>query len=188
MSAPAVEAFERAYAERSGITVEALHRSGRFGAPCACREPGCDGFQMLHLLDELVAAGWTPPADAITGAGLLFMRYVRAAPCDLCGHTEYSIDPAEGEPDWLVCYTCGHSCVHAGGVNEQAALARGWPLASDPAGERDRHAVSLNTVHARRFGAFGPPPTPPDGPCTREWHELRKVKRAARCPGCNEAS
>lgn len=28
----------------------------------------------------------------------------------------------------------------------------------------------------------------PDGPCRQQWHVLRRVKRADRCPGCGEAN
>lgn len=44
----AVRNFELAYAERSALSVEDLHRMGRWGAPCDCGEEGCEGFQMLH--------------------------------------------------------------------------------------------------------------------------------------------
>jgi len=40
------EEFERAYAERSGITVERLRELGRIVAPCDCGEEGCEGWQM----------------------------------------------------------------------------------------------------------------------------------------------
>lgn len=42
-----LEEFEAAYAERSGVTVEWLHGHGRYGAPCDCEEPLCEGWQML---------------------------------------------------------------------------------------------------------------------------------------------
>lgn len=58
---PWIEEREEQYAERSGTTVRALHAWGRFGAPCACGAEVCDGFQMLHLRDDLIAAGWYPP-------------------------------------------------------------------------------------------------------------------------------
>lgn len=64
MTEPAIEQFERAYAGRSGVTVDFLHQHGRFGAPCDCDEPDCEGFQMMHLRDKLVDAGWTPPPEA----------------------------------------------------------------------------------------------------------------------------
>lgn len=57
----AVEWFEEQYARRSGTTVLRLHRAGRFGAPCDCEEEGCEGFQMMHLRDKLVEAGWSVP-------------------------------------------------------------------------------------------------------------------------------
>lgn len=63
MSHPAVDAFERRYAERSGVTVEFLHANGMFGGWCntACDDPECEGFEMMHLGDELIAAGWEVP-------------------------------------------------------------------------------------------------------------------------------
>lgn len=36
--------FERAYAERSGVTVEQLRGLGRVVVRCWCDEPGCDGW------------------------------------------------------------------------------------------------------------------------------------------------
>jgi hypothetical protein len=60
---PAIEAFERAYAERSNMTVERLHAWGRFGAPCDCGDESCEGFQMLYMRDRLIDAGWTPPGS-----------------------------------------------------------------------------------------------------------------------------
>ena len=47
-----VEKFEQQYAERSGVTVAWLHEHGRYGAPCDCREEGCEGFQMARNVDE----------------------------------------------------------------------------------------------------------------------------------------
>jgi hypothetical protein len=41
------EEFERAYAERSGITVERLRELGRIVAPCDCGEEICEGWQSL---------------------------------------------------------------------------------------------------------------------------------------------
>jgi hypothetical protein len=64
LSEPAIEAYELAYAERSKVSVEFLHRNGRFGAPCDCGDELCDGFQMMHLRDKLIDAGWTPPPEA----------------------------------------------------------------------------------------------------------------------------
>lgn len=61
MSEPWIEAMEEAYAQRSGTTVQALHAAGRFGAPCDCGEEGCERFQMLHLRDKLLEAGWQEP-------------------------------------------------------------------------------------------------------------------------------
>jgi len=45
-------AFERAYAQRSHVTVEFLHQHRRVGKPCDCREDGCDGWQMAHEESE----------------------------------------------------------------------------------------------------------------------------------------
>lgn len=65
----AIEIFEGEYAQRSGTTVEFLHAWGRFGAPCDCSEPECEGFQMLHLRSALIEAGWVPPAE-VTVSGV----------------------------------------------------------------------------------------------------------------------
>lgn len=56
-----LEHLEQEYADRSGVPLKTLHAYGRFGAPCDCGADDCDGFQMLHLWDKLVDAGWTPP-------------------------------------------------------------------------------------------------------------------------------
>ena len=40
--------FEKGYAERSGITVERLHKLGRFATPCDCDSMDCFGWQMTH--------------------------------------------------------------------------------------------------------------------------------------------
>jgi hypothetical protein len=42
------EEFERAYAERSGVTVEWLREQGRVARPCHCGEPGCEGWQSVN--------------------------------------------------------------------------------------------------------------------------------------------
>jgi hypothetical protein len=39
--------FERAYAARSGITVEALRAAGKVVRPCDCGDDGCEGWQSL---------------------------------------------------------------------------------------------------------------------------------------------
>lgn len=65
MNEAAVDQFEQEYAARSGTTVQMLHAWGRFAGLCDCGdycEEGCKGFQMLHLRDKLIDAGWTPPA------------------------------------------------------------------------------------------------------------------------------
>jgi hypothetical protein len=41
------EAFEKAYAERSGISVEVLHAYGQRAEPCDCDEDGCKGWKMV---------------------------------------------------------------------------------------------------------------------------------------------
>lgn len=60
---PNIDAFERRYAERSDVTVEMLHRHGVFGAPCNCGEEVCEGFQMMSMRDDLIAAGWVAPDE-----------------------------------------------------------------------------------------------------------------------------
>lgn len=41
------EEFERAYAERSGITVEQLRELGRVVRPCHCDYEECEGWQSV---------------------------------------------------------------------------------------------------------------------------------------------
>ena len=45
------DAFEKAYAERSGVTVEWLHQQGQFAAPCDCGETGCKDWKMENKED-----------------------------------------------------------------------------------------------------------------------------------------
>jgi len=47
--AHAAEEFERAYAERSGITVEQLRELGRVVRPCTCGEDYCEGWQSVPV-------------------------------------------------------------------------------------------------------------------------------------------
>jgi hypothetical protein len=77
---PAIEHFEREYAKRSNTTVRELHAGGRFGGDCNCGEKGCEGFQMMHLRDKLIAAGWTPACP-------LGQDPLDGADCHLCGGT-----------------------------------------------------------------------------------------------------
>jgi len=46
------EEFELQYAQRSGVTVEWLHKMDRCGIPCTCGEDCCEGWQMTHLDDD----------------------------------------------------------------------------------------------------------------------------------------
>jgi hypothetical protein len=41
------EEFEAGYAERSGLTVDALRRLGFVVRPCSCGETGCHGWQTM---------------------------------------------------------------------------------------------------------------------------------------------
>lgn len=50
----AVRAFEERYAQRSGMTVEQLHSWGRYGEPCDCGHPTCEGFQMSHAWEDAI--------------------------------------------------------------------------------------------------------------------------------------
>lgn len=42
------EEFEQGYAERSGVTVDYLHRKGERAIPCDCDFSGCLGWQMVN--------------------------------------------------------------------------------------------------------------------------------------------
>lgn len=46
--------FERAYAERSGVTVDELHSWGRYAEPCDCDYEGCEGWAMGHQWEEAI--------------------------------------------------------------------------------------------------------------------------------------
>jgi hypothetical protein len=51
--------FERAYAARSGLTVEWFHAHGYEARPCGCGEPECRGWRMAHLTEEAwIAPPW----------------------------------------------------------------------------------------------------------------------------------
>jgi hypothetical protein len=43
------EEFEAAYAQRSGITVEALRAIGRVVRPCSCGADECEGWQSVRV-------------------------------------------------------------------------------------------------------------------------------------------
>ena len=45
------EEFERWYAVNSKVTVSFLHKNGRYGKSCDCKEDGCTGWQMAHKHD-----------------------------------------------------------------------------------------------------------------------------------------
>lgn len=46
------DAFERHYAERSGMTVPQLHAWGRYAEPCACDYVDCEGWVMGFPWEE----------------------------------------------------------------------------------------------------------------------------------------
>lgn len=47
--------FEREYAERTGVSVEQLHKWGRYAVPCeGCDYPACEGWQMVNREDHLL--------------------------------------------------------------------------------------------------------------------------------------
>ena len=46
------EEFARAYAERSGVTVEWLKANGREGRPCDCGWAACTGWQMAYVRED----------------------------------------------------------------------------------------------------------------------------------------
>lgn len=49
-------AFAERYAARSGVSVEFLHEWGRYPEPCACGEPGCEGFIMGFQWEDALTA------------------------------------------------------------------------------------------------------------------------------------
>ena len=50
------EEFERACAERCGVTVGQLHAWGRWAEPCDCDYPGCEGWAMGHQWEDAIVA------------------------------------------------------------------------------------------------------------------------------------
>ena len=52
------EEFESQYAQRSGVTVEWLHKYGRYGIPCDCGEDYCEGWQMIFVNKPLPESEW----------------------------------------------------------------------------------------------------------------------------------
>jgi hypothetical protein len=54
-------AFERRYADNSGVTVEWLREHGRVVGTCYCGEDDCPGFQSISrdLADSLATIGHT---------------------------------------------------------------------------------------------------------------------------------
>lgn len=68
--------FERAYAERSGTTVEQLRALGRIVAPCDCGEDMCEGWQSttverLEDEKERPMRGSVSPAAGVLGTSLV---------------------------------------------------------------------------------------------------------------------
>lgn len=47
--------FEAGYAARSGVSVEWLHKRGRFAEPCDCGEPYCEGWAMGNQWEDAIA-------------------------------------------------------------------------------------------------------------------------------------
>lgn len=90
----AIEIFEAEYAQRSGTTVQHLHAWGRFGAPCDCGEPECEGFQMMHLRSGLIEAGWTPPVqlDDAANQNDVMTTYRRADRSEIMGEFTFVTD------------------------------------------------------------------------------------------------
>jgi hypothetical protein len=78
--------FEQGYAERSGVTVEWLHEHGWFGAPCDCREVGCEGWQMTHARPgDLGAREHGCDCPRIDNRGKRPGEYVTRADCPVHG-------------------------------------------------------------------------------------------------------
>ena len=48
------EEFEAAFAARSGVTPEFLHRWGRYAEPCDCGDPECEGWAMGHQWEDAI--------------------------------------------------------------------------------------------------------------------------------------
>lgn len=59
------EGFERAYAERSGVTVDELHSFGRYAEPCSCDAAGCEGYVMGHQVEDALFENGSLPAWAL---------------------------------------------------------------------------------------------------------------------------
>jgi hypothetical protein len=69
--------FERAYAERSGVSVEELRALGRVIVPCACGDALCEGWQSVNRRSVLQDAFLHADADG-TAAGTFEQALARA--------------------------------------------------------------------------------------------------------------
>jgi len=60
--------FEKSYAERSGLTVEALHKLGLKAHPCECGAYNCPGWQMVSERQlRMMAEVGLVPGDSENG-------------------------------------------------------------------------------------------------------------------------
>ncbi len=66
------EEFERLYAARLGITIEALRANGRIVAPCSCGDEICRGWQMTTI-------GWLNDYAEMRGEATWTEERIRAA-------------------------------------------------------------------------------------------------------------
>ena len=85
--------FEKGYAERSGITVEDLHKRGQEAVPCDCGEESCHGWAMLQRFSFL-------PATICEQCGKPYTLRDGEEPtpnCDSCAHIVVSEQKAEIE-------------------------------------------------------------------------------------------
>jgi hypothetical protein len=75
--------FEAAYAARSGVTVEWLHSMERFGEPCDCEEPECEGFRMGHQWEDALVENELRKRQSLAAGGgehVIALRWNRTPP------------------------------------------------------------------------------------------------------------
>jgi hypothetical protein len=53
---PSAAAFEEQCARTTGVTVDELHRSGRYAEPCPCDDTGCEGWTLGYRHEDAVDA------------------------------------------------------------------------------------------------------------------------------------
>jgi hypothetical protein len=97
------EEFEAAYAALSGVTVDQLHRWGRYAERCWCGRPGCDGWVMGHQQEDAIVEDQIRSRALAVPGGIPEPNPGRVGACGKCG--AWRLD---GRPPYLHKPGCPH--------------------------------------------------------------------------------